>query len=258
MDIEKAFSFQTAIVHFVINKLIPSFLIFLIGWFLAGFLTKTIKKAMTRAHIDESIISFSNSVLKVVFRGVVLLIVVSCLGVNISSIIATLGAALLTVGLALKDNLSNIASGTIIIINKPFKIGDFLETNNIKGTVTKIEMLFTTLLTADNKEIVIPNSKLTSNYIINSTVKKIRRLDITVPIKNSTKFSDLKPIIDAIIKESTDILSDPKPNIFLNGFEQDYFNLSVEVWCHNKDYNKLKKLISEKIKDEFDKNNIDF
>ena len=112
---------------------------------------------MIKSSVDESIISFSNSVLKVTFRSIVILMVITCFGVNISSIIAAVGATFITIGLAVKDNLSNVTSGIIIIVNKPFKIGDSLETSNVKGKVTKIEMLYTTLVTQDNKEIVVQN-----------------------------------------------------------------------------------------------------
>ena len=148
---------------FILNKLIPAVLTFFIGWLLAGKLTVIIKNAMIKSSVDESIISFSNSVLKVTFRSIVILMVITCFGVNISSIIAAVGATFITIGLVVKDNLSNVTSGIIIIVNKPFKIGDSLETSNVKGKVTKIEMLYTTLVTQDNKEIVVPNSKLTAD-----------------------------------------------------------------------------------------------
>lgn len=255
MNISELFSNS---ISFFINNFIPATIIFIVGWFLAGKFTVIIKNTMTKSNIDESIISFSNSVLKVIFRSIVILMVITCFGVNVSSLIATLGATLVTVGLALKDNLSNAASGIIIIINKPFKIGDFLETSSVKGKVIKIEMLFTTLKTADNKDIVIPNSKLTDNFIINYSTNNKRRLDINLPIKKDTKFSNLQTIIDNIIKNSKDILTDPAPSVSISNFNEETINVSIKVWCDSKNYNSLEKNLYEKIKVELDKNNINF
>lgn len=258
MDIQQAFSNSSTYIFFIIFKLILAILIFSVGWFLAGSLTGTIKKTMVKSNIDNSIISFSSSILKVVLRSIVILIVISWCGINISSIIAALGAGLVTVGLALKSNLSNAASGAIIIINKPFKIGDYLETNNVSGTVQKIEMLFTTLSTSDNKEVVVPNSKLTSDYIINYSANNKRRLDILIPIKSSTKLSDIKPILNNVVKKNENLLYEPSTDVLVHSFEDGIVNISLQVWCKNNNYNVLKKALQEDIKNEFDKNNIIF
>lgn len=243
---------------FILNKLIPAVLTFFIGWFLAGKLTVIIKNAMIKSSVDESIISFSNSVLKVTFRSIVILMVITCFGVNISSIIAAVGATFITIGLAVKDNLSNVTSGIIIIVNKPFKIGDSLENSNVKGKVTKIEMLYTTLVTQDNKEIVVPNSKLTADYIINSSANKCRRLDVTLPIKKEAKFSDIQPILDKIIKTDRNVLSKPEPVVAISSFNDETINIAIKVWCESEKYDYLSKNLHEKIKIELESNNISF
>ncbi len=245
-------------VSFILRQLVPAVLIFFVGWFLAGKFTKIIKNTMIKYKLDESIVSFSSSLLKVIFRSIIILMVVACFGVNISSIITTIGAALVTVGLALKDNLSNAASGVIIVTNKPFKIGDTLETKDVKGRVTKIEMLFTTLTTPDNKEIVIPNSTLTSNYIINSTSKNTRRIDISLPVKKSTKFLDVQPMIDRLIQTQESVLATPAPSVEIESFDEETVNILVSVWCEAKDYDNLDKTLRKDIKKELDTNNIDF
>ena len=243
---------------FIFQQLVPAVIVFFLGWFLAGKLTVMIRKAMIKYKLDESIISFSNSLLKIGLRGIVILMVAACFGVNISSIITALGAALVTVGLALKDNLSNAASGVIIITNKPFKIGDTLETKDVKGRVTKIELLFTTLTTPDNKEIVIPNSNLTSSYVINSTANNKRRLDISLPIKKSTKFVEVQPILESLVKDQENILKSPVPSIEIEGFDEDAVNIVISVWCESKKYSIVEKSLFNAIKTEFDSNNIDF
>lgn len=243
---------------FVLRQLVPAVVVFFVGWFLAGKLTVMIKTAMEKYNLDESIVSFSNSLLKVVFRGIVILMVVTCFGVNVSSIIAALGAALVTVGLALKDNLANAASGVIIITSKPFKIGDTLETSEVKGRVEKIEMLFTTLSTPENKEIVIPNSKLTSNYVVTASAHAKRRLDIPVPIKKTTKLAEIQPLLEEIVKNQENLLAEPPASISIDSFDDETVTILVSVWCEAKNYSSLEKELRGRIKTELDRNNIDF
>lgn len=249
---------SNAYTTFVLRQLVPAVVIFFVGWFLAGKLTAMIKAAMEKYKLDESIVSFSNSLFKVVFRGIVILMVATCFGVNVSSIIAALGAALVTVGLALKDNLANAASGVIIITNKPFKIGDALETSEVKGRVEKIEMLFTTLSTPENKEIVIPNSKLTSNYVVTASAHAKRCLVITVPIKKTTKLADIQPLLDGIIKNQENLLAEPPASISIDSFDDETVTILVSVWCEAKNYSSLEKELRGRIKTELDANNIDF
>lgn len=243
---------------FLLRQLVPAVVVFFVGWFLAGKLTAMIKTAMEKYKLDESIVSFSNSLLKVVFRGIVILMVATCFGVNVSSIIAALGAALVTVGLALKDNLANAASGVIIITNKPFKIGDALEMSEVKGRVEKIEMLFTTLSTPENKEIVIPNSKLTSNYVVTSAAHSKRRLDIALPMKKTTRLAEIQPILEGVVGNQENILAEPDASISIDSFDDETVTILVSVWCEAKNYSSLEKELRGRIKTELDANNIDF
>lgn len=258
MLINSSFFSSNVYAAFILNQLVPAILIFSIGWFLAGKLTLMIKNIMIKYKLDESIVSFSNSLLKVVFRGIVILAVIACFGINISSIIATIGATLVTIGLALKDNLANAASGVIIIINKPFKIGDTLETSEVKGRVKKIEMLFTTLCTPANKDIVIPNSKLTSNYVVTSAANDEHRISISLPIKKSTKLTEIQPLLENIIKTQEGILTTPAASIDVSSFEDETVIISINAWCETKSYSTLEKSLRNTIKKELDANNIDF
>lgn len=155
-----------------------------VGWYLSGKLTNIIGNTIRKAKVDEGIITFFVSIIKILFRIIVILAALSKVGINISSMIAALGATFVTVGIALKDSLSNIASGTIIIINKPFKVGDFLEVGTHSGRVVRIELMFTTLITPDDKELIVPNSKLTSCEIINCSKQKTEQVESTYIPKN--------------------------------------------------------------------------
>lgn len=258
MELSNSFFYSNMFISFFFNNLIPALFILFIGWFLSGKILIMIKRTLTKSKVDESIISFFSSVLKLVFRIIVILVALTCFGINISSIVATFGAALVTVGLALKDNLSNAASGAIIIINKPFKIGDTLSTSTIDGKVTKIEMLSTTLITSDNREIVVPNSKLTSDYIINSSVNSKRRLDLELPLKKDIKFTDIQPILNNIVNNNPDILSKPAPEVSISTFNDATINVTIKVWCTTENYSSLQKSLLETVKMELDKNNINF
>lgn len=239
---------------FLITKL-GAFLILFIGWWLSSKLTSIICKALEKANIDLGIISFSRSLVKIVLRIIVILTTLSTVGINITSLIAAIGAAFVTVGIALKDSLSNIASGIIIIINKPFKVGDFLEFDDFCGTVSKIELIFTTLVSPDNKEIVIPNSKIASNNIINSNKNSIRRLDLSYNLKTNFDFNKSKTILNEIISKNDKILNEPCPKIFIGGNNFDEIKYILNLWCKTSDYNNLKNEINEQILFSFENEN---
>lgn len=231
---------------------LPAILIFIIGWLLSGKITKIICKALLKAKVDLEIISFSRSILKYVFRIFVLMITLTKLGVDITSLIAALGAAFVTVGIALKSSLSNIASGIIIIVNKPFKIGDYIEADNTSGTVTKIELMFTTLITSDNQEVVVPNSKLTSNSILNCNKNPVRRLDLIYTLSNELEIKKIKSIFNDIILSNKKIISDMPYEVTVEKYEPSQTDFKVKLWCKTNDYSNLKNELNEKIRQAFE------
>lgn len=220
-------------------------LIFVIGWFLSSKVNHIIARAMRRAKVDESIISFSGSILLILFRSIVILATLSKFGVDITALIAALGAAFVTIGIALKDSLSNIASGVIIIINKPFKVGDFLEFKSNSGKVLKIELMFTTILTTDNRELIVPNSNLTSNDIVNCSRQKIRRIDLTYTAKNSDEVGKIKDNFMSIINNSSKVLKAPESSISIKEIDGENIKISANVWCSSEDFNSLHNEIQE-------------
>ncbi len=181
---ENIFTFTLTQLKNFLPHIFSALVILTVGWYLSGKLTNIISNAIRNAKVDEGIITFFGSIIKILFRIIVILAALSKIGINISSMIAALGATFVTVGIALKDSLSNIASGTIIIINKPFKVGDFLEIGTHSGKVMSIELMFTTLVTHDDKELIVPNSKLTSCEIINCSKQKTEQVESTYIPKN--------------------------------------------------------------------------
>lgn len=256
MNFEKIFSnFNTQLQHYY-PKILMALIVIILGWWLAGKLTKIINKTMKKAKIDNGIISFSNSILKILFRVFVILAAVASLGVNVTSIIATLGAAFVTIGIALKDSLSNVASGTVIIINKPFRVGDYLELSDLSGTVKSIEIMFTTLITPDNRELIVPNSKLTSENIVNCSNQKNRRLDLVYTINNVAEFGKIKSIFEKVISENNKILQSPNSKIAINKYNSESIELTISLWCTSDNYSELKSEFQESLQNEFKENKI--
>ena len=188
--------------------------------------------------------------------SVISICVLSALGLDVTTIVTTIGAAAITVGLALKDSLSNVASGTLIILNKKFKIGDYLETEGLKGIVVKIDMMYTTLCTYDNKEILIPNSRLTSNNIINYFVQEQRRIDLIVPIAYSEDIQKAREVIMTLIKNNDMVIQEKRNRVAVDKLNESSVDLSVWIWCRSTDYWLLLEDMMESIKKSFDAHNI--
>ena len=192
----------------------------------------------------------------VTLKVIIVICALSTLGVDMTTIITTVGAATVTIGLALKDSLSNVASGTLIILNKKFKIGDYLETEGLKGKVVKIDMMYTTLCTYDNKEILIPNSRLTSNNITNYFVQEDRRIDLIVPISYSEDIGKAREVIMGLINDSDMTIKERYNRVAVDSFNESSVDLSVWVWCRSEDYWKCMEKMKEDIKNAFDQNGI--
>lgn len=237
-------------------NVIGAILILVIGWWLASLLSKYLKKAMTRAKVDAGIISFVYSITKNALRIVVLISTAAKLGVNVTSIIAALGAASVAVGLALKDSMSNVASGVLIIINKLFHVGDYLEVEDLQGTVSKIEMMNTTLTTIDNKTIVIPNSTLTSTSIINYTSQETRRLDLSYGVGYESNLMEVKNLLRELVEKNTKIHTDPAPVIAVGELQSSCIQIIIKAWCDCDDYWPLYYEMQESVKLLFDAHHI--
>lgn len=181
---------------------------------------------------------------------------VAQLGVNVNSIIAAVGAAAVTVGLALKDSMSNIASGVLIIITKPFKAGDFLEFEGLQGTVTKIEIMNTFLNTVDNKEVIIPNSRLTANNVTNFTSHDMRRLDLSYSVGYGDDIVAAKQLLQGLVSEHPLVLKEPEPVVGIADHKDSSISIDCKLWCHKDDYWPLYYEMQEKVKLMFDEHGI--
>ena len=249
---EKASSWLWA----MLPNLISAIIVFIVGWWLSKFICKLFVKAMQKGKADMTVISFLGSIINTVLKILVVICVLATLGVDVTTLIATISAATVTVGLALKDSLANVASGTLIILNKKFKTGDYIESDGLQGEVVKIEMMYTTLRTYDNKEIMIPNSKLTSNNITNYFVREQRRVDLVVSIGYNEDVEAARKVIMDIIHSDDRVIQEQNNKVVIQTLNASSVDLSVWIWCKSEDYWNVKADMQEKIKSELERNNI--
>lgn len=234
-------------------RLLSALIIVAVGFIAAKYITKLIIKTMKKGKVDETVKSFLGSIISVILKILVIICALGTLGIDMTSIITVLGTATVAIGLALKDSMANIASGVLIIINKPFKLGDYLETEGLNGTVMKIEMMYTTLLSSDGKEIILPNSRITSNNVINYNVQKHRRLELHFSISYDDDIATAKHIIYDIINNDSRIDDTPEaPLVGVDSHGASGIDLVVKVWCLPENYWTLRYDIPERVKYAFD------
>lgn len=233
--------------------------ILVIGWWLSVVIAKLIRKAMSKSKVEKGAVSFVYSVSKTLLLVIVLVSAIAQLGINITSVIAALGAAGITAGLALQGTLSNFASGIFILFNKPFVTGDFIEVEGSTGTVINIELMFTTLKTADNKHVVFPNSKLTDNKLINHTSEQYRRLDSFYPASYDADVKKVKTILAEVYANNQYILNDDEHEVVIGiaEFADSAIVYEVRAWIKSPDYSPAKFDLNEKVKEVFDANGVD-
>ncbi|WP_310604521.1 mechanosensitive ion channel family protein [Anaerosporobacter sp.] len=235
-------------------------LIVLLIWFIGKKVIKVIlhifDKTFTRSNLESSVTSFLMAVIKAILYGILVAVLVDKIGMDTSSLVAILGTATLSVGLALQGSLSNFAGGVLILIMKPFRVGDYIVTPDKEGTVTGLDIFYTRMLTADNRLVVIPNGTLSNSNIINVTHEPVRRLDLAVSIDYSENIKKVRDIIDQLMREHELVLKDRDTQIFVNSFDPSAINIGIRMWVNTGDYWTLKCDILEKIKEAFDANNV--
>ena len=233
-------------------KVLISIIIYIIGKKLIKFSLKLGRKAFERAKADVGVTNFSLTVMKILLYGVLIIVIAEILGMPTASFVAILGSAGLTIGLALQGSLSNFAGGVLILLLKPFRIGDFIIANGHEGTVTAVDIFYTKILTADNKFVVLPNGALSNSNITNVTNEPIRRLDLVVPISYSDDIKAVKDELTKITLRHEKVLKDQPMDIFVNAFGNDAIEILLRVWVVKENYLPLKSELLETIKYMFD------
>ncbi len=235
---------------------IVAVVVVVIGFLLAKFVTKLVVKAMMAKNVDPSVYNFIRRIVSAGIKFIFIMIAVSMF-FDIGAIFAAVGGAGLAAGLGLQDSVAQFASGIQILINHPFKSGDFVELNGVSGSVTDIRFMNTVITTVDNKRIVIPNSHITTNHIINYSTENVRRIDLIYSISYSADISKAKNVIKNVALANDKILKDPEPAVFVNSHESSSIDLVAKIWCNNSDYWDVYYDMQEKVKLALDSNSIE-
>lgn len=236
MEISKYLDMMLVYVSQYGLKVIAAILIFFIGKWAVKKLTTLTKRAMLKAKVDSTLVEFAESVMYFSLLVVVILSSLNTLGVNTTSFLAIIGAASLAVGLALKDSLSNIGSAVLIIVFRPFKVGDFIEAGGASGTVESINLFSTTISPADNRTITVPNSAITKSNITNFSKKTTRRLSHTFGIGYGDDLKLAKEVLMQIMLDDERILREPAPFVAVSELAESSVNLVFRAWTKTEDY----------------------
>ncbi|MGV6827109.1 MAG: mechanosensitive ion channel family protein [bacterium] len=233
-------------------SVIAAIVIFFVGKWIAKLVRRVIEKMMTRSHIDPIIVGFTSSITYIALVAFVVVAALGQLGIQTTSFIAILGAAGLAIGLALQGSLSNFAAGFLLIIFRPFKVGDMIEAAGVVGIVQEIQIFTTTLLTVDNKTIIIPNAKLGGDNIINYSTEENRRVDLTVGVSYDADLKQVRNELETIVAAESRILKDPAHQIVVAELADNSVNFFVRVWVKTDDYWDVYFAINEQVKLRFD------
>ncbi len=236
---------QTKVMGFINNpeallaialKLITAFLIYWVGKKIARVISNMVAKGLSKTNSDPILINFLKNFVYYILLAAVVIAALGQLGVKTTSLLGMLAAAGLAIGLALKDSLSNFASGVMIVMFRPFKIGDLVEIAGHTGDVEEIKIFSTVLKTKDNRQIIIPNSQVTADPIINHTAKPIRRVDIAMGVGYDDDLKKARNIMMKVMEDHPLVLQDPAPSMLMTELADSSVNFSVRPWSKTGDY----------------------
>ncbi|MGL5313634.1 MAG: mechanosensitive ion channel family protein [Peptostreptococcaceae bacterium] len=253
---------QKAVQGFIDNlsqevpNIIYGVLLLVVGIYISRLIKRAVYKCLLKYNISKGITNF---IAYGIYIGMLSVIILNCLemiGVKTTSVVAVMGAAGFSIGLAFKEILSNVGSGMIILFFRPFKIGDYIQGSGVEGSVEDIQIFSTILKTPDNKTIVVPNFKLTTDNIVNYTHQEIRRIDFSYNIAYESDIELVKGILNNIFKQENRILQDPKPIIGINSIGNNAIQIVGRPWVYTSDYWDVYFDVMEKVKKSFDQHNI--
>lgn len=237
-------------------KIVVALLIFIIGKWVAGIVRKLLRRGMEKSKVDAALVGFLSSIAYYVLLVVVVIAAISHLGIQTTSLVAVLGAAGLAVGFALQGSLSNFASGVLIILFRPFKVGDFVEAGGVMGVVDEIGILVTEMHTPDNKGIIIPNSQVMGAHIVNFNKHETRRCDMVFGIGYGDSIDKAKEILMSIVEADERCLKDPAPTIAVSEHGDSSVNLVCRPWVKGSDYWGVLFDTHEAVKKRFDEEGV--
>ena len=217
-------------------KVLLALVVMIIGYRIISVLERRLKKPHKFSKLDASVKSFIISFVTIALKVLLMIIVLSIVGVPMASLVTIVGSCAVAIGLALQGGLSNIAGGLMILMFKPFKVGDFISSNGMDGTVKSITMFYTTLVTIDNKVIQLPNGGLSNSNIINYSANEKRRVDINMSVSYSSDIDKVKKVINGVINKHKLILEDEEKFVRLTKHDESALIFTLRVWVLTKDY----------------------
>ena len=238
-------------------KILAGLIVLIIGFKIINIIENKLKKPHKHSKLDQSVKTFMISFTTISLKILLIVIFLSVIGVPMASLVTIVGSCAVAIGLALQGGLSNIAGGLMILIFKPFKVGDFILVNGNEGTVKSITMFYTTITTIDNRVIQLPNGNLSNSSITNYTANKERRIDIDLSVSYNSNIDEVKKIVNSVIDKHELILQDKEKFIRLKKHDQSALVFVLRVWVETKNYWTVYFDLMEQIKEEFDKNNIE-
>lgn len=238
--------------------LLKALLVFIVGRLVISLLNRLVRKILSRRNIDPSVKTFVGSLVNVLLIVLLAVSIVAILGIETTSFAALLASAGVAVGMALSGNLSNFAGGLIILLFKPFKVGDYIEGQGESGTVREIQIFHTILTTPDNKVVYIPNGALSGGAITNYSREPLRRVDWTFGVDYGEDYQKVKGVITSIIARDARILQEPAPFVALHALADSSVNVVVRVWVASADYWDVYFSINQAVYETFNREGIDF
>jgi len=256
LNIEKLMDTLTIWITTYSMKIIAAVLIFIIGKWLAKKVTNLFIKLLEKNKVDVTLTRFLESIVYYTLLIVLLIAVAGQLGINTASFLTIVGAAGLAIGLALKDSLSNFSSGVMLILFRPYRVGDYATVGGVTGTVMSIDIFNTTLNTPDNQRVIVPNANITNDVITNVTANNTRRVDLTIGIGYGDDLLKAKKVLGEILKTENRVLETPAPKIAVSELADSSVNFVVRPWVKTSDYWDVYFDLTEKIKLTFDQEGI--
>ena len=238
------------------GKLLIALVIFFIGKWLIKRIRSVAVKLVSKKAMDPTLKGFMRSIFDILLYILLILLIINVVGTQTVSLAALIGAVGLALGLAVKDNLANFAGGVMLLFNKPFKSGEFIEAQNVSGTVESIGILYTTLKTFDNKMIFIPNGPLSTGNIVNYSAQRIRRVDLTASVDYGSNIEQVKKILLDIAYKHDKVLKDPEPTARMTKMNDSSIDFSFRVWTKVDDYWTVNFDLNEEIYNKLNENNL--
>ncbi len=238
-------------------KIIGILIIFFVGTKVIKLSRKIVKKVLEKSNADKGVITFLDNLVKMGLYAILIVVILGCFGVEMTSLAAVVASAGVAVGLALQGSLSNLAGGVLILLLRPFRVDDYIVTGGLEGTVTAIQLFYTKLLTPDNRVVVMPNGALSNGNIVNVSEMDKRRLDITAGIAYTADLRLAKSVLMNLLEDCPYVLKDEVYDVFVGNLGASSVDLNVRFWVKKEDYWTAKSYVTENIKLKLDANHIE-